>query len=209
MKLGIPVYEGVDLLDVMGPCEMFGWVDPSKGLEVILLSEHGHGVTSGNGIRFEVHGSFESAPNLDVLWVPGGALEALQRMLPHEHATYFEYLRRVSEKATWVCSVCEGALLLARAGLLKGHHATTHWAFVDCLAQFEGVHVDREHRRFVRSGNRLTCGGISAGLDGALELIKLLFDEKTAEGVQATTQYFPRPPVHGHLGTTPACMLHW
>jgi cyclohexyl-isocyanide hydratase len=209
MKLGIPVYEGVDLLDVMGPFEMFGWVDKAKGLEVVLLSEDGEAVTSGNGVRFEVHGCFDDALCLDVLWVPGGVLEALQRMLPHAHSAYFEYLRHVSKDATWVCSVCEGALLLARAGLLKGHFATTHWAFVNCLAQFEGVIVDREHRRFVQSGNRFTCGGISAGLDGALELIRLLFDEETAEDVQATTQYFPKPPVEGELGKTPACMLHW
>jgi transcriptional regulator GlxA family with amidase domain len=69
MKLGIPVYEGVDLLDVTGPYEMFGWVDSSKGLETVIVSSDGGAVTSGNGIRFNAHASFAEVPALDVVWV--------------------------------------------------------------------------------------------------------------------------------------------
>jgi hypothetical protein len=83
MKLGIPVYEGVDLLDVAGPYEMFKWVDREKGLEALILSEDGRPVTSGNGVRFEAHSSFAATPTLDVLWVPGGTPKALQEMMLH------------------------------------------------------------------------------------------------------------------------------
>jgi putative intracellular protease/amidase len=79
MKLGIPVYEGVDLLDVAGPYEMFKWVDPSKGLDTVILSEDGGPVTSVNGLRFEAHSSFAKSPALDVLWVPGGPLKTSRR----------------------------------------------------------------------------------------------------------------------------------
>ena len=123
---------------------------------------------------------------------------------------YFAYLRQVAAGAKWVCSVCEGALLLARAGLLDGHKATTHWAFVKCLQEFPKIDVDTTHPRFVQSGNRLTGGGISAGLDEALKLIELLFDEATAAEVQVTTQYFPVPPVRGCIPEQiPDCTVKW
>lgn len=209
MNLGIPVFDGVDLLDVTGPFEMFSWVDKNKGLLPVLVSEDGKTVSSGNGVRLGVHGSFSNMPALDVLWVPGGTPEALQRMLPHKDSAYFRYLRQTAEHAKWVCSVCEGALLAGRAGLLQGHTATTHWAFSECLARFEGVTVAPGHPRFVVSGNRLTGGGISSGLDEALQLITLLFDEATATSVQVLTQYFPEPPVCGTIPSTPECKLHW
>jgi transcriptional regulator GlxA family with amidase domain len=209
MKLGIPVYEGVDLLDVAGPYEMFKWVDREKGLEALILSEDGRPVTSGNGVRFEAHSSFAAIPTLEVLWVPGGTPEALQEMMLHPESAYFTYLKKVAAAAKWICSVCEGALLLARAGLLDGHRATTHWAFVKCLQAFPAIIVDTTHQRFIQSGNRLTGGGISSGLDEALKLIALLFDERTAIGVKQTTEYFPQPPVAGSIPQTPACMIHW
>jgi transcriptional regulator GlxA family with amidase domain len=210
VKLGIPIYEGVDLLDVTGPLEMFYWASQDKNaLETVLISEDGKSVTSLNGVTFQAQKSFAEVPSLDILWVPGGDPPALERIMHDAHSPYLEYLRKVAENATWVCSVCEGALLLGRAGLLKGHQATTHWAFVDCLKRFEGVTPDTSNPRFVLSGNRLTGGGISAGLDESLKLIALLFGEEVAKGVQVTTQYFPDPPVMGVIPDAPACFVHW
>lgn len=80
MKLGIPVYEGVNLLDVAGPLEMFSWVDKKKGLETVLLSIDGNPVTSLNGVRFDAQASFAATPRLDILWVPGGAPDALEKV---------------------------------------------------------------------------------------------------------------------------------
>jgi cyclohexyl-isocyanide hydratase len=210
MILGIPVYNGVDLLDVMGPYEMFKWVPAELGLEVYLLSADGCPVTSINGVKFSVHGGFVDYPRLDVLWVPGGDPDTLGKMMSVPDSLYFRYLRQVAADATWVCSVCEGALLAGRAGLFEGHTVTTHWAFVSCLARFTGVTPAPGHPRFVRSGNRLTGGGISSGLDESLELIRLLFGEAVATDVQLTTQYFPKPPVSAQIPTeTPACPVHW
>jgi transcriptional regulator GlxA family with amidase domain len=209
MKLGIPVYEGVDLLDVAGPYEMFKWVDPGKGLEVVIVSADGRPVKTVNGVRFEAHASFAATPALDVLWVPGGDPEALGKIMSDPNSPYLAYLRKVATEAKWVCSVCEGALLLARAGLLDGHKATTHWAFVECLKRFP-IDVDMTHQRFIVSGNRLTGGGISSGLDEALKLISLLFGEETAKDVQVTTQYFPQPPVKGSIPPAPpSCPVRW
>lgn len=208
MKLGIPVYDGVDLLDVAGPYEMFNWVEAEK-LETRILSVDGEPVTTRDGLRFHAHAGFSAAPALDVLWTPGGDPAALSQMMSDPHSRYLAYLRQVAAGAKWVCSVCEGALLLAQAGLLDGHKATTHWAFVQCLQKFTHVQVETGNPRFVVSGNRLTGGGISSGLDEALKLIDLLFGEETAQSVQITTQYFPQPPVHGALPQPPKCPVTW
>jgi len=144
-----------------------------------------------------------------VLWVPGGDPDVLGEIMSDPSSPYIAYLRQVAAKAKWVCSVCEGALLLARAGLLDGHKATTHWAFVNCLKRFTEIDVDTRHHRFIVSGNRLTGGGISSGLDEALKLIALLFDKETAMAVQVATQYFPDPPVSGQIPPLPPCKVQW
>jgi transcriptional regulator GlxA family with amidase domain len=209
MKLGIPVYQGVDLLDVMGPWEMFNWIDKAKGLQTVILSEDGGPVTSMNGITFAAHASFADTPALDVLWVPGGDPKVLGEIMSDPASPYTAYLQKVAGGATWVCSVCEGALLAARAGLLDGHKATTHWAFVKCLEEFPDIDVDTTNARYIVSGNRLTGGGISSGLDESLKLIALLYDDETATDVQVSTQYFPQPPVMGIIPAAPPCMVTW
>lgn len=210
MLLGIPVYEGVNLLDVAGPLEMFYWASQSHPeLATVLISADGCPVTSINGVRFEAQASFAQTPALDIVWVPGGHPKALEKIMNDAYSPYLKYLRQVAAGAKWVCSVCEGALLLARAGLLDGHKATTHWAFVNCLKKFPNIDVDTQNQRFIVSPNRLTGGGISSGLDEALQLIILLFGEETAKDVQATTQYFPQPPVMGTLDSPGDCPVHW
>ncbi len=214
MKLGIPLYQGVNLLDVAGPLEMFYWAGQNDNdLQTVLISEQGAPVTSINGVRFDAQASFSQAPTLDILWVPGGDPEALQTIMKDLNSPYLRYLRQIAANAKWVCSVCEGALLLARAGLLDGHEATTHWYFTACLQSFPNVTVDTGRKRYVvsrnASGNRLTGGGISSGLDEALKLVSLLFGDKSAEEVQVTTQYFPIPPVKGSIPESPKCTIKW
>ncbi|MEY9404509.1 transcriptional regulator GlxA family with amidase domain [Bradyrhizobium diazoefficiens] len=213
MRLGIPIYKGVNLLDVAGPLEMFYWAGQENDLQTTLISADSLAVTSINGVRFEAQASFAQTPALDILWVPGGAPESLPAIMKDPASPYLNYIRQIAVNAQWVCSVCEGALLLARAGLLDNHEATTHWYFTACLQSFPKITVDTTHQRFVVSrnefGNRLTGGGISAGLDEALKLISLLFGNETAESVQVTTQYFPKPPVQGVIPATPQCPISW
>jgi cyclohexyl-isocyanide hydratase len=209
-RLGIPIYEGVNLLDVAGPLEMFYWAGQDNNLQTVLVSEDGGAVTSLNGVRFEAQASFAQTPALDILWVPGGKPAALGAIMSDHYSPYLQYLREIAVHAKWVCSVCEGALLLAQAKLLNGHEATTHWAFVPCLQSFPEITVDTTQQRFVVSGNRLTGGGISAGLDEALQLILLLFGEDAAKDVQSSTQYFPKPPVMAPTPEfPPRCPFNW
>lgn len=205
MIIGIPVYEGVNLLDVTGPFEMFSWVDMGANFRPVVISEDGKPVTTVNNLRIEAHYSFADAPHVDALWVPGGDPKALRRIMTDPEPTYLDYIREVAGKAEWVCSVCEGALLAAKAGLLDGFQATTHWQFINCLKEFTEVQVVEGTPRFVHDRNRLTGGGISSGLDESLKLIELIKGRETAERVQRTTQYFPDPPVNACIDKIPAC----
>jgi len=214
MKLGIPIYQGVNLLDVAGPLEMFFWANLEQDLQPILVSQDGSTVTSANKVCFKAQASFADTPSLDIVWVPGGLPDALVGIMKNPDSPYLKYLRQVAANAKWVCSVCEGALLLARAGLLDGHKATTHWQFVKCLQRFPGIYVDTTYQRFVvsekGSEKRLTGGGISSELDDSLELILFLLVEDVARSVQKTTQYFPKPPLPGELTDKPPdCKLVW
>lgn len=216
--IGIAVYEGVDLLDVSAPYEIFNWMaeqaEGSVKFKVHLLAETKRAVRTRDGLRFSPQKSFAKSPRLDLIWVPGGDPDALARTM--QHAPYIDFILSQSECATYVTSVCEGALLLAAAGLLKGRRVTTHWAFINCLKAYEGVTVAEGFPRFVvdeyadddgRTRYLVTGGGISSGLDEALELVRLILGEPAAEGVQVTTQYFPGPPVNGQIPDPGPCPL--
>ena len=207
MIIGIPVYQQVDLLDVMGPHEMFSWMKPAPDVRIIA-EKPGDIVTRApkgrEGLTFKATHGFDDIKSLDVLWVPGGDPAAL-KLLMSGPRTYLDFLIRVSAKAQYVCSVCEGAMLLAKAGLLDGYQATTHWYFVPCLKQFPKVKVVEGYPRFVLDRNRLTGGGISSGLDEALMLIQLLAGTEQARQVQLNTQYYPDPPVSSTITPVDNC----
>jgi transcriptional regulator GlxA family with amidase domain len=135
------------------------------------------------------HKKFRDFSTLDVLWVPGEDPAALKALMNDPGRTYLNFLRTVSDKARFVTSVCEGALLLAKAGLLDGYEATTHWAFIPCLKKYTKVKIVEGCPRFVVDRNRVTGGGISSGLDEAFKLVELLSSYQVAQEVQRVTQY--------------------
>lgn len=200
----MPVYQGVDVLDVTGPFEMFSWAD----LEVTLVAETPGMITCNGGVVLVVTTDFIQAPQAEVLWTPGGHPKALNQLMKDE--TYLGFLRAqaASPQINYVASVCEGAMLLAAAGLLDGYRVTTHWAFEPCLrSRYPAVTVAPDHPRFVLDRNRLTGGGISSGLDEALELIRLLKGDEVARSVQQNTQYYPDPPVTSVIPDATSCPL--
>ena len=201
MRIGIPVYDDVNMLDVTGPFEMFDWA----AFEIDLLAEQA-GTTRfrSRGFSFEVAKSFAQAGDYDAIWIPGGDPAALAKIIDDPNGSYLGFLRKQAAKAKYMCSVCEGAMLFAAAGLLDGYTATTHWAFISCFPErFPKVKVAPGLPRFVLDRDRLTGGGISSGLDEALKLIELLAGTKVAQDVQQTTQYFPDPPVSSALPEIP------
>jgi transcriptional regulator GlxA family with amidase domain len=207
MIIGIPVYDKVDLLDVAGPREVLTWMSPAA--EVRLIAETPGEITTRDGLTFIARFDFNDTPALDVLWVPGGDPQALKTIMTGPNGAYLDFLRARSATAKYVCSVCEGALLLAQAGLLDGYEATTHWAFIPCLKRFPQIRVAPGTPRFVHDRNRLTGGGISAGLDEALKLVELLSGTEAAQDVQQTIQYYPDPPVSSQIPQSTECPFCW
>jgi transcriptional regulator GlxA family with amidase domain len=204
MIIGIPVYENCDILDVTGPYEMLSW----GGLDVELVTQNPGLIKSGKGFTFEVTTGFAQAANYDALWVSGGEPDALARLMGDPSRAYLDFLIQKAERATYVCSVCDGALLLAAAGLLDGYEATTHWAFTRCLTdRFPKVKVVEGHPRFHLDRNRLTGGGVSSGLDEALKLIELLQGTVAAQEAQRMTQYYPCPPVTSVIPPAGPCSV--
>ena len=98
-------------------------------------------------------------------------------------------------------------MLLAKAGLLDGFQATTHWAFIPCFKQFPKIKVAEGNPRFVVDRNRITGGGVSSGLDESLKLVELIAGYAVAQQVQLVTQYFPCPPVSGTITPATTCPL--
>ncbi len=201
-------------MDVAAPYEMFNWMAvnwrTTRQVQVFLVAENNGSVTTRDGLQLVPHKTFKQVPKLDVLWVPGADPDALAKQM--KNRIYLDFLRTRSKYAAWVTSVCEGALLLASAGLLDGYLATTHWAFIPCLRRFPRIKVADGYPRFVVDRNRVTGGGISSGMDEALELIKHIVGkggEKVAEQVQVVTQYFPKPPVNGKIPGAVTCPVQF
>jgi transcriptional regulator GlxA family with amidase domain len=203
MNICMPVYDDVDMLDVTGPFEMFSWAN----IKVDLVTQKPGPIRFRNGFSFNVPDGFDTAGLCDALWVPGGDPPALAALMNDPKRVYLDFLIRQSKQTKWIASVCEGALLLAAAGLLDGYEATTHWSFTKCLKDIFHVKVVAGHPRFHLDRNRLTGGGISSGLDEALKLIELLLGTAAAQTAQQMTQYYPCPPVNSVIPDTPACPL--
>src|SRR5262249_22696514 len=112
------------------------------------------------------------------------------------------FVRRCGERARYVTSVCSGALLLGAAGLLRGYHATTHWMSLDLLKHFGATPVSQ---RVVRDRNRITGGGVTAGIDFGLSVAAELFGADVAQSIQLAIEYRPAPPFEsGGPETAPA-----
>jgi len=136
-----------------------------------------------------------------VICVPGGF--GIDEMVNDEEA--LDFLRRQAEGAKYVTSVCTGSLVLGAAGLLRGYRATTHWSAMDHLAAFGAAPAKT---RVCVDRNRVTGGGVTAGIDFALTLVSIMVDRRTAEAIQLRLEYNPGPPFNsGSPDTAPPDVL--
>lgn len=187
---GIYLYQGVASLDFVGPYEAF---DLSRYLldsgKVVTIAETMDPIVCANGMQVLPQHTFESAPNLDVLLVPGA--NELEAALSSPKA--IDWVRSMADKVTFTTAVCTGSLILQKAGLLKGRKATTHWMLVEELAKDSNTTVLPD-MRYVRDGNIITSQGVSAGIDMSLWLLGQLHTPDHARQVRKLLQYDPAPP---------------
>jgi putative intracellular protease/amidase len=173
-KIAILVFDSVEILDFTGPYEMFG----AAGCDVYTVAATKNPVTSAMGMTVVPKYSFADAPPPDVLVVPGGGVNAAR----HDEAT-LRYIQDVTARASYTMSVCNGAFILADAGLLDGLSATTTYHNIPKLAsQFPKIMVVSD-QRYVDNGKIITAAGLSAGIDGALHVIAKLYGTGYAQDV--------------------------
>jgi len=182
--IGLLIYPGMTQLDITGPHQVFAMMPETC---VHLLWKTLQPVISSEGMTILPTTTFENCPSLDVLCVPGGAVGQVEMMRDTE---VLEFLRLQGKAAKYITSVCTGSLILAAAGLLQGYRAACHWAFRDQLAML-GVEVGTD--RVVVDRDRITGGGVTAGIDFGL-VVAHLCGEETAKLIQLLLEYNPAPP---------------
>jgi cyclohexyl-isocyanide hydratase len=186
LQIGLVLFPKVTQLDFTGPLQVFSSV---PGAQVHLIWKRIEPVPSDSVLVLTPTTTFADCPQLDVICVPGGA--GTDDMVNDEEMLAF--LRRQAEGAKYITSVCTGSLVLGAAGLLKGYRAATHWNAIDFLSAFGAVPAKT---RVCVDRNRITGGGVTAGIDFALTLVSLLVDRQTAEAIQLRLEYNPAPPFH-------------
>ena len=183
-KVGIPIFTGVQIIDYTGPYEIF----QAAGFDVYTVAETKEPITTVAGMTVIPKYSFAEAPQPDILVVPGGGVAGVLRS-----AATLEWVKGATARAQHTMSVCNGAFILAKAGLLEGLAATTTNGNIPRLrAEYPRTKVV-EDQRFVDTGKIITTGGLTAGIDGALHLVSRLLGKGTAQGVALGEEYDWRP----------------
>ena len=195
-NVAILIFENVEVLDFAGPFEVFSRTrltpgtesrrsDESAPFRVFTVAPKAGVLRATGGLQVVPDYDFTNAPPIDLLLVPGGF--GTRPLL--EDADALAFLRKVAGEAQLVTSVCTGALLLARCGLLDGRRATTHWAALDLLEQVGGGKVTVERgTRFVDDGV-VTSAGVAAGIDMAFEVVAKLCGREVAEETARYIEY--------------------
>ncbi|MDA2330091.1 DJ-1/PfpI family protein [Bacillus cereus] len=187
-SVGIFLFNEVEVLDFAGPFEVFSVteVNEEKTFTVYTVSENGEMITARNGLKVQPDYSIENLPPVDILIIPGG-LGARKYEIKNE--IVIKWVRQQMKEVKLMTSVCTGALLLAKAGLLEGLKATTHWASIEKFKnEFQNVEVI-ENVKFVDEGHIITSAGISAGINMAFHIVKNLLGVHVAEDTAKRMEY--------------------
>ena len=198
LQIGVVIFPRVTQLDLTGPVQVFSGV---PGAKVHLIWKRIEPVPSDSVLVLTPTITFADCPQLDVICVPGGA--GTDDMV--NDAELLDFLREQAKGAKYITSVCTGSLVLGAAGLLRGYRATTHWSAMDYLAPYGAT---PEKTRVCVDRNRVSGGGVTAGIDFALKLVSIMVDRPTAELIQLRLEYNPAPPFNsGSPDTAPPEIL--
>ncbi len=186
MKFGFLAFDDFEELDLIGPWEMAGmWREKIRpDLDMFIVSETGKPVTARKGLKIHPDYDFAACPALDLLLVPGGQ----GRKREVNNPALLDFVKQQAANCRHVLSVCTGAFLLQKAGLLTGLEATTYWSALDEL-RATGTAVRED--RFINNGKIWTAAGVSAGIDMMLALVAEMDGAEAAGLVQLAAEYYP------------------
>jgi cyclohexyl-isocyanide hydratase len=184
LDIGILLYPNVTQLDATGPAQVLSRV---PGAKLHMIWKALDPVPTDAGFSIVPTNTFVDCPKLDVICVPGGGGQVALMTDPET----LDFLRKQATTARYVTSVCTGSLVLGAAGLLRGYKSACHWAWRDMLADFGAIPVAE---RVVRDRNRISGGGVTAGIDFGLTLAAELAGDEVAKSIQLVLKYDPQPP---------------
>ncbi len=187
--IGVFVYDGFNNLDAMGPYQVLSEV---SGAKVFLIAKNKGIIKNQSKVKIQVDTSISEVNNLDILVIPGGALETL---LMTQDTSVLNWIKAIDQNTKYTTSVCTGAWILGATGLLKDKHATTNWYRAEEMLKNYGAHF--ENKRWVQDGKYWTSAGVTAGLDMSLAIVNDLLGEKYTQGVMLDLEYDPNPPIKG------------
>jgi len=182
------VFDEAEVLDVAGPYEVFAVAGRRHGLDPFklrLVAEHHRAVTLRHGFQLMPHASLAQTPSTDILVVPGGFGTRREMHNP----VILDWLGRVCRRAELILSVCTGALILGKVGLLDGLQVTTHHGAYDLLREVAPRATLREGERFLDNGRVIVAAGVSAGIDASLHVVERLLGADLAEEAAAYMEY--------------------
>lgn len=198
MQIGMLLFPNLTQLDLTGPHEVL-WRFP--GATTYLVAKTREPVVSESGLAIVPSATFADLASVDLVFAPGG----LGQIAATDDAETIQWLRTVGATARWVTSACTGSLLLGAAGLLEGYRAATHWAYMDLLPLVDAI---PERQRIVVDRNRITGGGVTAGIDVALRIAAEVCGREVAEQIQLQLEYDPEPPFRaGHPSVAPPAQV--
>ena len=201
LTVGIFIFENVEVLDFAGPYEVFSRTrmdsgpasrrsDESAPFNVFTVAATRETVSATGGLKVVPDFGFDDAPQIDILVVPGGF--GARPLL--DDAETIDWIRRVAGAAQYTTSVCTGSLLLAKAGLLKGKRATTHWGALDTLREIDSSIIVDEDARSVNDGI-ISSAGVSAGIDMAFSVVEMLHGKDVADETAHYINYLRKAAV--------------
>lgn len=187
MHIVFVLFDNVTQLDFTGPVQFLSRL---PGAVVHVVSKDGQAVTTDCGFSILPRSGFANCPQANILCVPGG--HGVRDAIADQ--VLVDFVRQQAKGADYITSVCTGAFVLGAAGLLQGKKATCHWAYTQLLPLFGATHAPA---RVVRDGNLITAGGVTSGIDFALDLIAAISGEDVAKTIQLALEYDPAPPFGG------------
>lgn len=185
MKIAIYIYNGMTMLDAIGPYEVLRGIRDAK--VYFVAEKKGEIKADSDFIHLNAKYDIEDIKAADILLIPGSTVAFLREM---KNKKVLNWIKGVHKTTKWTTSVCSGSLILAATGLLKGKEATSHWKPINLLKEYD---VIPKRERIVEQGKFITAAGVSAGIDMALYLSDKLVGELETKAIQLGIEYDPNP----------------
>lgn len=177
------IFDQVEALDLNGPLDVMekaNHFDSAYNIYTVSLNDN---LVEGEGdiLKIKAKYSIKNAPKADIIIFPGGRIELINKLC-NEHPELLQWIKEQDKRTKLTMSVCLGSFFLAKAGLLDGKVATTHFAFLETLKEYPKIKVI-ENKRYIQDGKILTTGGITSGIDGALYVVEMVSGKEVADQV--------------------------